>query len=344
MRLRFDSRAVGIGALLTLMGCSAAGSSESFPGRAYDGAPSSSGSSSSTGGSGTAGLLTAGVWDDNVNYDHFVDYRDGSASHLPFTADEQDAAHERFGGQRAGHVRLDVALVIDTTGSMSDELSYLQTELDSIATRVTAAYPDAGTRWALVVYRDEGDEYVTRTFDFETLDAMRSHLAAQSAGGGGDYPEASHAALADMTNLAWREGTDVARVSFWIADAPHHDERVTEWAEAVRTAAQLDVHVYPIASSGVDEGTELSMRSAAQLTGGRYVFLTDDSGIGGSHLEPSIPCYFVTHLDQVMLRTMDAEMTGEHSAPAPEQVIRSAGEPTEAGVCTLGEGTTAYAF
>ena len=43
-------------------------------------------------------------------------------------------------------------------------------------------------------------------------------------------------------------------------------------------------------------------------------------------------------------RAIDAEMTGEHTAPSPEQVIRSAGEPTESGVCTLADGTTAYAF
>ncbi len=62
----------------------------------------------------------------------------------------------------------------------------------------------------------------------------------------------------------------------------------------MRAARSLDVHIYPVASSGVDELTELTMRSAAQLTGGRYLFLTDDSGVGGAHMEPSIPCYFVT--------------------------------------------------
>jgi len=234
--------------------------------------------------------------------------------------------------------------VIDTTGSMSDELTYLQAELDSIATRVTAAYPDAETRWALIVYRDDTDEYVTRVFDFTGLDEMRASLRAQSAGGGGDYPEASHAALRDMTNLDWRDGAGVARLGFWIADAPHHEEAEDEWAAALRTAAQLDVHVYPIASSGVDAPTELSMRSAAQLTGGRYLFLTDDSGVGGSHLAPPGPCYFVTHLDTAMLRVIDAEMTGEHELPSEAQVVRAVGDPDESGTCELQDGGMAYAF
>ena len=355
MRLGFDLlRAAGLGAVMMTMGCAAEAAETT--GRSGDGSPSSWAGESDTGGaapgsssgsgSGSSGasVLTAGAWDDNLNYPIFDLYRWANADALPFTEAEHEAAQQRFGGARDAHTQLDVALVIDTTGSMADELSYLQTELDSIATRVTAAYPDAETRWALIVYRDEGDEYVTRVFDFTGLDEMRASLRAQSAGGGGDYPEASHAALRDMTNLEWREHDAVARLAFWIADAPHHEQAEVEWAAALRSAAQLDVHVYPIASSGIDAETELSMRSAAQLTGGRYLFLTDDSGIGGSHLEPPVPCFFVTHLDTAMLRAIDAEMTGEHELPSEEQIIRRTGDPDEAGACELQDGGTAFAF
>ncbi|MCB9618161.1 MAG: VWA domain-containing protein [Sandaracinus sp.] len=336
-------RGVGLG-LVMLCGCgandgaySASGGREGFD----SAAPSEMGGGASAVGVGGGSQLTAGVWDDNVNYALFEDYLADGARF--FDPDEHAAAHARFDGERPGHDRLDVALVIDATGSMSDELSYLQSELDAIATRVTAAYPDAETRWALVVYRDEGDEYVTRVFDFDGVGSMRANLRAQSAGGGGDYPEASHDALREMTNLAWREETDVARLGFWIADAPHHEQVENQWANAVRTAGDLDVHVYPVASSGVDDRTERSMRSAAQLTGGRYVFLTDDSGIGGAHLEPTVPCYFVTLLDTAMLRVIDAEMTGTRTPPTEEQIVRRSGEPDADGVCVL-EGGSALAF
>lgn len=353
MGLRFDVlRAAGALAVVVMAGCSADGGSgaeiSSGGGRAFGDGSSSAApgepSGSSTGTGTGAGQLTAGTWDDNANYEIFTAYREASTSPSPFEDAEHDAAHERFGGERGAHARLDVALVIDTTGSMADELSYLQAELDSIATRVDAAYPDAETRWALIVYRDQGDEYVTRSFAFAGLEEVRASLRAQSAGGGGDYPEASHAALRDMTNLQWREGEDTARLAFWIADAPHHEEVEAEWAAALRTAAELDVHVHPVASSGVDEGTEHSMRSAAQLTGGRYVFLTDDSGIGNDHLEPTIPCYFVTHLDTAMLRVIDVEMTGERALPSADQIVRRAGDPDASGVCERQDGTTAYAF
>ena len=171
----------------------------------------------------------------------------------------------------------------------------------------------------------------------------RYGTAAQGASGGGDYPEASDAALTDMTNLAWREDETTARLAFWVADAPHHEARTAVITEAIRTASQLDVHIYPVASSGVDVRTETSMRSAAQLTGGRYLFLTDDSGVGGSHLEPSIPCYFVTLLSNAMLRMVDIEMSGVYREPEAAQIIRTGGDPTDRA-CTLDSGKIVYAF
>lgn len=334
----------GLGLSMLAVGCA------SMEGEYYSGSEggradtTGSGSTSTPPGGGlTAGTLTAGTWDDNRNFERFVDYLSTGASPLPFSAAEHEAAHARYGGELDAHRRLEIALVIDTTGSMADEIAYLQTELDAIAARVNAAYPSAETRWALVVYRDEGDEYVTRVFDFRDVDSLRSDLRAQGANGGGDYPEASHAALSDMTNLSWREGADVARLAFWVADAPHHDDKAGELTEAVRTAGQLDVHIYPVASSGVDDVTEVSMRSAAQITGGRYLFLTDDSGVGGTHLEPTIPCYFVTLLSDAMLRMVDIEMTGDYREPSPEQIIRTGGDPTD-GACTLEGGEVVYIF
>lgn len=78
-----------------------------------------------------------------------------------------------------------------------------------------------------------------------------------------------------------------------------------------------------------------TMRSAAQLTGGRYLFLTDDSGVGGLHLEPSIPCYFVTRLDAALLRMIDIELSGVYHEPAPQEILREGGDPQD-GACALG--------
>ena len=43
-------------------------------------------------------------------------------------------------------------------------------------------------------------------------------------------------------------------------------------------------------------------RQFAILTGGTYVFLTNDSGVGGEHLEATVGSYQVEHLNTLIVR------------------------------------------
>lgn len=238
---------------------------------------------------------------------------------------------------------IELALVIDTTGSMGDEMDYLKVELSAISARIAADFPDVTQRWALVLYRDDGDQYVVRKFDFTTsITTFQSQLTAQSAGGGGDYPEAPERALAQMAALQWSPGA-VARLAFWLADAPHHAGREQQLVNALSASARAGIAIYPIAASGVDDLAEFSMRTAAQVTGGRYLFLTDDSGIGLSHAEPSIPCYLVTTLAKAMHRMISIEYTGRDIQPVPVDVLRTGGDPQD-GRCTLADGDQVVPF
>src|SRR5690606_16414418 len=131
------------------------------------------------------------------------------------------------------------------------------------------AYPNADQRWSLVVYKDDVDDYIVRWYDFrDDADDFRKQLQAQAASGGGDFPEASHEALAAMNQLSWRTDSETARLAFWVGDAPHHGARASAMKSAILTARDQGIHIYPVASSGIDELTEYSMRAAAQLTGG----------------------------------------------------------------------------
>jgi hypothetical protein len=289
------------------------------------------------GASQQAGQLTAGVWDDNLNYDFFGQYLEQSktaAGASIFSKTDRDAAHLRA-SQRGPKTELDVALVLDTTSSMGDEIKYLQAEFDAIATTIKTKFPQTTPRFGLVVYRDLTDEYVTRSVPFTTdVDAFRASLAKQSASGGGDLPEAVPQGLTAGAALGWRTTPEVARVMFWVADAPQHAGEEQAVNAAVTSAVQKDVHVYPVASSGVDPDAELAMRVTAQITGGRYLFLTDDSGIGNAHAEPHIPCYLVTKLQGAITRMVESEMIGMRAEPAPGEVIRTVGSPVD-GKCTL---------
>lgn len=238
---------------------------------------------------------------------------------------------------------IDVAIVIDTTGSMGDEITFLRTEIAAIAARVGTTWPTASQRWAVVAYKDQGDSYVVKTAGFASDPAViQSQLTSLSADGGGDYPEAPDQALAEAAKLTWRSG-NTARMVFWIADAPHHPGAESTIADAVTTMRAKGVHVYPVAASGVDELAEHTMRSTAQLTSGRYLFLTDDSGVGGTHKEPSIPCYFVTKLDNAMVRMIATELTGAYVGPTSAEVIRTGGDPKD-GRCTLANGQQVAIF
>jgi hypothetical protein len=235
---------------------------------------------------------------------------------------------------------MDLAFVVDTTGSMGDELEYLKGEIQGIADSVRRTYGDVDLRLGLVLYRDQGDEYVTRKVDFTDLATFRTQLDQQSAGGGGDMPEAMDEGLVAMNELSWRGG-NVARVAFLVADAPAHNENAKRFLQQADVARRRGVRLYTVAASGVDDSAEFLMRQASQLTLARYLFLTDDSGVGNSHAEPHIPCYQVQHLSKLMARTVRSELTGVREEA--RDVIRTVGQPLGDGVCRAANGV-AYRY
>ncbi|MFO7563489.1 MAG: vWA domain-containing protein [Enhygromyxa sp.] len=228
--------------------------------------------------------------------------------------------------------KLDIALVIDATGSMGDELDYLKVEIRDIAEAIHRHFPNVDQRFALIAYRDHGDQYVTRVFDFTgDLEAFQRDLGAQSASGGGDYPEAMDSALADAAKLSWRKG-DAARVTFLVADAPPHNNKIDDTFAQVDKLRSKGVAVYPVASSGVAGEAEFVMRTTAMLTGAQYLFLTDDSGVGNPHAEPHIPCYTVEQLAPLMVRAVRSELSGRRVEAEDQYTIRTVGKG-QAGVC-----------
>ncbi len=55
--------------------------------------------------------------------------------------------------------------LLDTTGSMGDELSQLTANIATIADNVAAMAPDADLRFGMTLYRDDVDSFTTATYD-----------------------------------------------------------------------------------------------------------------------------------------------------------------------------------
>jgi hypothetical protein len=200
---------------------------------------------------------------------------------------------------------VDIMLTVDTTGSMGDELSYIQSELANVINRTQSRVSqDLSIRTSVNLYRDEGDTYVVRSHPFrKNLSKAVGDVQSERAGGGGDYPEAVHTALSNaITQHQWRKNAR-AKLLFLVLDAPAHDKKQVKQTlrSAIELAAKKGIRIVPVAASGVDKRTEYLLRSMSIATGGTYTFLTDDSGIGGSHLEPTIGSYKVRYLNNLMV-------------------------------------------
>jgi len=227
---------------------------------------------------------------------------------------------------------LDLMFVVDTTGSMGDEMRYLAKEFDAIVSSVEEKHPNVNIRFGLTLYRDKGDDYVVRDFDFTAdKNKMKNQLEQQSANGGGDYPEAMDEGIEKALEASWK-AEDGVRMMFVVADAPPHDEKIKQMVPIIEKARAMGIHIYPLGASGVAKKAEYLMRHLALFTSGRYLWLTDDSGVGNSHEEPKVSCYQVTRLDQLLSRVIQSELSGKRIEADKASIVRTFGQ-YDKGIC-----------
>lgn len=219
-------------------------------------------------------------WGEEVKENQLVDYESSSISNLP----------------------MDIAFIVDATGSMGDEISFLKADLLNILNEVNDG---RAIRTSALFYRDEGDEYVTRASDFDSNPSRTTaFINSQDAGGGGDYPEAVHTALeVGLNELSWNQDKSI-RLAFMLLDAPPHkqDDVIKSLQSTIPQYAAKGIRIIPIAASGVDKPTEFFLRFTAIATDATYVFLTNDSGIGGDHIKATVGDYEVELLRDLMIR------------------------------------------
>jgi uncharacterized protein YegL len=178
--------------------------------------------------------------------------------------------------------RVEVAFVLDTTGSMSGLIDGAKRKIWSIANQLASGTPTPEVRMALIGYRDRGDEYVTRVHDLTgDIDTVYANLQSYSAGGGGDTPESVNQALHEAVNrLAWSEGDGVYRVIFLVGDAPPHTDYADDvgFEQSVRLARQRGIVVNTVQCGDLASTTPI-WQQIAMVGGGSFAAIRQDGGM-----------------------------------------------------------------
>lgn len=193
---------------------------------------------------------------------------------------------------------VDICLLEDETGSFGDDIDNLQTAADGLYDAIVAESPDA--QFAVAGFRDypidpygsPGDWVYRLLSPMSPLKAnWLGGVAALTAGGGNDGPEAQYDAIVaaveggfDFADCGWRADPAVQRVLVVATDAPFHGPDGTHVNDHASTLAVLDAaEVTVVGLKAPGASTELD--DLASATGGSVQALSSDgANIAGAIL------------------------------------------------------------
>jgi len=175
--------------------------------------------------------------------------------------------------------RLDVLFVVDTTGSMSDEIQVVKDKVREMVAKIASGKPTPEARFGLVLYRDRGDAYVTKTIDLTAeIDDLVKSIKEIEAGGGGDYAESVVEALHVAVNkVNWSPDPLVEKTMFVILDAPPHLDYTDDfdYKKDIAKALDLGIIVNVIGCSGLaDADAQFLEKNFAKAAEGTFNALT----------------------------------------------------------------------
>lgn len=241
------------------------------------------------------------------------------------------AADQAPSPEAATRPHIEVCFVLDTTGSMGGLIEGAKQKIWSIANEIIAARPAPAVRYALVAYRDRGDDYVTRlTALTDDLDAVYADLQKLEAGGGGDTPESVSQALHEAVHkIAWSAGRDVLKIIYLVGDAPPHEDYADgpDYRRVCEEAVKRDLIINTIQCGSI-AGTQEVWTEIARRAEGRFVALAQT----GNMVVVATP--FDARLAELN-REMGTTLVGygsaaERSGVARKQMLAEAAAPAAA--------------
>jgi len=144
-------------------------------------------------------------------------------------------------------------------------------------TEIERGKPAPDVRFGLVLYRDRGDEYVTKTFELtRDTDSIIRTVRDIRSGGGGDTPESVNEALHEaVSNINWDKDIDTEKTIFLIGDAePHYYEQDYRWQDEVKKALDDYIIINTIGCSGLSSEGVSIFTDIAKNSEGTFQFLT----------------------------------------------------------------------
>ncbi|MDR1242980.1 MAG: VWA domain-containing protein [Deltaproteobacteria bacterium] len=205
-----------------------------------------------------------------------------SFSGSAFAAASGEYDKNQGAGKNSGK-RIEVAFVLDTTGSMHGLIDGARKKIWAIANNIVDLNPEAEIYIGLVGYRDLEDDYVTRSFKLTTdIQSIYAELLKFEADGGGDTPESVNEALdVAVSGLGWSDKRELAanRIIFLVGDAPPHMDYKQDrhYPLVIKEAVGKGIILNTVQCGDMRSTTRV-WKEMAKLGGGRYMAIPQDGG------------------------------------------------------------------
>jgi|GEM_PF-5424280 len=235
-----------------------------------------------------------------------------------------------------------IVFVVDSTASMGPYFAALREAVAASLGEAAAALPRARIQAGLVFFRDEGEEYITKSLPLaEDQTELLAALRREYTDKGGDEPEALANGLSAGLDLFHSAGDgDALRLIFAFTDAlpkevPSAKSRLLDLAAVCGRAASAGVRLYTVGVGDFGPDAALALKLVAASTGAAFlragsreeIVAAEDSLQKGRQLQTSkpaapAPAQLRAELSSLLARVICAEAasvrTGGSRSPALE--------------------------
>ncbi|NPV00148.1 MAG: VWA domain-containing protein [Brevinematales bacterium] len=200
----------------------------------------------------------------------------GKSYHFSYTPDfyERPVFTLDIAREETPKIPIDIVFLMDTTGSMGDEIEKLCNTIYSINERIVKiSKGNILARFGMVLYRDDTDDYLTKEFPLtDKFDSFYGFLMGVDANGGGDYPEAMLDGIKKTLALNWNNNS--IKLVFLVTDAPAKLKSLLELTGLAQEAEAKQIKFFTVGASELDLVGEIHLRILSQMTKGNFIFLT----------------------------------------------------------------------